>query len=125
MNQIISIMLSKRNITSCGVNDNLTFHRTRYELCAIHGLYVIDETNLETHGFDPTFQHNALNPACQPAWLGAIIDRGARMYERDKNFPAIIMWSLGNEAGYGPAHDALAAYLRAKDPTRPIHYEVR
>ena len=43
---------------------------------------------------------------------------------RDKNHPCIIMWSLGNESGYGPAHDAMAAYLRTQDPTRPIHYEV-
>ena len=43
---------------------------------------------------------------------------------RDKNHPCIIMWSLGNEAGYGAAHDAMAAYLRQVDPTRPIHYEV-
>lgn len=46
------------------------------------------------------------------------------MAERDKNHPAIIMWSLGNEAGYGPAHAAMAAWLRARDPTRPLHYEV-
>jgi beta-galactosidase len=45
-------------------------------------------------------------------------------YERDKNAPCIIMWSLGNEAGYGVAHDAAAAWLRRKDTSRPVHYEV-
>lgn len=62
-------------------------------------------------------------PAHSPVWLAAIMDRGARMYERDKTQPCVIMWSLGNEAGYGPAHDALAALLRAKDPSRPVAYE--
>lgn len=52
------------------------------------------------------------------------MDRGLRMWGRDKTQPCIIMWSLGNEAGYGPAHDALAAALRRLDPSRPIHYEV-
>lgn len=47
-----------------------------------------------------------------------------RMYERDKNHACILMWSLGNEAGYGPAHDAMAAWLRRRDATRPVHYEV-
>jgi beta-galactosidase len=46
------------------------------------------------------------------------------MFERDKNHACILLWSLGNESGYGAAHDAMAAWLRRKDPTRPIHYEV-
>ena len=46
------------------------------------------------------------------------------MFDRDKNHACVLMWSLGNEAGYGPAHDALAAWLRRRDPTRPVHYEV-
>jgi beta-galactosidase/beta-glucuronidase len=46
------------------------------------------------------------------------------MYDRDKNHPCVLMWSLGNEAGYGPAHDAMAAWLRRRDPTRLVHYEV-
>jgi len=94
-----------------------------YELCAREGLYVMDEANVETHGFDPSLKCNIRNPACQSSWLAAIVDRGVRMAERDKNHPAIIMWSLGNEAGYGPAHAAMAAWLRARDPTRPLHYE--
>ena len=74
-----------------------------------------------THSVTHTDTHA---PPRSPLWLPAIMDRGIRMYERDKGQPAITLWSLGNEAGYGPAHDALAAYLRAKDPTRPVHYEV-
>ncbi|GIL52349.1 hypothetical protein Vafri_8240 [Volvox africanus] len=94
-----------------------------YELCAHYGLYVIDEANLETHGFDPTFVDNQSNPANNPAWAPAFLDRAMGMYGRDKNQPAVLMWSLGNEAGYGPAHLAMAGYLRARDSSRPIHYE--
>ena len=98
-------------------------HELWYSICAVWGLYVIDEANVETHGFDPGLTNNRINPACSPEWLAAIVDRGVRMYERDKNFPSIMCWSLGNEAGYGPAHLAMAGYIRAKDSTRPIQYE--
>eukprot|EP00983_Pelagomonas_calceolata_P118746 1160534-Pelagomonas_calceolata.AAC.15 len=60
---------------------------------------------------------------CSSQWLPAMLDRCSRMYERDKNHPCITLWSLGNECGYGPAHDAMAAMLRAKDPSRPVQYE--
>ena len=74
----------------------------RYELCAQYGLYLVDEANYETHGFDPGLHNNPVVPASNPLWLNAIVERGTRMLERDKNMPAIIVWSLGNEAGYGP-----------------------
>lgn len=91
-----------------------------YELCDRFGLYVIDEADLETHGFG--YQPPDI-PACWPAWRRAFVDRAARMYERDKNHPCVIIWSLGNEAGYGPNHDAMAAWIRRRDTTRPMHYE--
>ncbi|CAL5226900.1 g9773 [Coccomyxa viridis] len=94
-----------------------------YELCTQYGLYLMDEANVETHGFDPALNNNRVVPAQNPIWMHAIIDRGMRMLERDKNFPAIIIWSLGNESGYGPAHLAMAGYIRARDPSRPVHYE--
>ena len=86
------------------------------DLCDEHGLYVIDETNAESHDF-----HNQLcnDPRYATAWL----DRAMRMVARDINHPAIILWSLGNEAGYGPSHDAAAGWIRHYDPTRPLHYE--
>lgn len=84
---------------------------------------MVDEANIETHGFDPSFQNNASNPANHPAWAPAMLDRTIRMYGRDRNHPCIIMWSLGNEAGYGPVHAAMAGYLRSVD-RRPVHYEV-
>eukprot|EP00887_Chlorella_sp_A99_P002901 scaffold6.g2901.t1 len=98
-------------------------HPLWYEVCNKYGLYVIDEANVETHGFDPGLCANHLNPAASPLWLNAIVDRGVRMLERDKNHPCIVMWSLGNESGYGPAHLAMAGYLRARDSSRLIHYE--
>ncbi len=91
-----------------------------YELCDRFGLYVIDEADLETHGFG--YQPPDI-PPCWPAWRRAFVDRAARMVARDKNHPSVIVWSLGNEAGYGPNHDAMAAWIRRRDPTRPIHYE--
>jgi beta-galactosidase/beta-glucuronidase len=86
---------------------------------------VVDEANIETHGFDPAFAHDAAHPAHATPWLAAFMARVTRMYERDKCMPCIILWSLGNEAGYGPAHDAAAAWLRRRDASRPVHYEVR
>ncbi|EIE18998.1 hypothetical protein COCSUDRAFT_20201 [Coccomyxa subellipsoidea C-169] len=94
-----------------------------YELCNQYGLYLVDEANVETHGFDPALNNNRVVPANNPLWLHAIVDRGMRMLERDKNHPSIIIWSLGNEAGYGPAHLAMAGYIRARDSSRPVHYE--
>ena len=87
-----------------------------YDLCDEYGLYLIDEANIESHAY-----YDAL---CRdPRWASAFLERGMRMALRDKNHPSVIIWSLGNESGYGPNHDALAGWLRAFDPTRPLHYE--
>ncbi|KAK9846491.1 hypothetical protein WJX81_005231 [Elliptochloris bilobata] len=98
-------------------------HPRWYELCNQYGIYLMDEANNETHGFDPGLKHNLLVPANNPEWLACIVDRGARMLERDKNHPSVIIWSVGNESGYGPAHLAMAGYLRCRDSGRPVHYE--
>ena len=92
-----------------------------YDLCDRYGLYVIDEADAETHGMDATGDVGRL--AKDPVWEAAFVDRASRMVERDKNHPSIIIWSLGNESGYGPNHDAMAARIREADPTRLIHYE--
>ena len=87
-----------------------------YDLCDEYGLYVWDETNLETHSV-----YNVLTNKNE--WLNAFLERGVRMVERDKNHPSIIVWSLGNESGYGPNHDAMAGWMRGYDPDRVVHYE--
>lgn len=86
-----------------------------YELCDQYGLYLYDEANIESHAEwdletkDPTWQRNFL-------------ERVQRMVARDKNHPSVIVWSLGNESGFGPNHVACSDWLRANEPTRPIHY---
>ena len=87
-----------------------------YDLCDELGLYVVDETNFESHAFILSLCHD-------PRYAAALLDRGSRMVTRDKNHPSIIMWSLGNESGYGAHHEALAGWIRAYDPSRPLHYE--
>ncbi|MBD8068631.1 beta-galactosidase subunit alpha [Bacillus sp. PS06] len=92
-----------------------------YELCNVYGLYVIDEADLECHGF--IFVNNPHQISDDPAWEEAYVDRMKRMVERDKNHPSIIMWSLGNESGFGRNHEAMANWSRKRDVTRPLHYE--
>jgi len=87
-----------------------------YELCDSVGMYVMDEADCETHGLRGTL-------ASTPDWHDAFMDRVVRMAERDKNYPSIIFWSLGNESGYGANHAAMSAWLHEFDPTRPVHYE--
>ena len=87
-----------------------------YDLCDELGFYVIDEANIESHGYNFSVCHD---PRYRAAW----VDRGARMVQRDRNHPCIIAWSLGNESGYGDNHDALAGWIRKADPSRPLHYE--
>ncbi len=87
-----------------------------YDLCDQYGLYVIDEANIETHGLMGYLTN-------QSEWHMAFSDRVVRMVERDKNHPAIISWSLGNESGCGPNHAGAAAWAKDFDPTRFIHYE--
>jgi beta-galactosidase/beta-glucuronidase len=87
-----------------------------YDLCDEYGIYVWDEANIE--------HHSVYNKLCHsPEWRTAFLERGARMVERDKNHPSVITWSLGNESGYGPNHDAMAGWIRGYDPSRRGHYE--
>ncbi len=96
-------------------------HPRFLELCDEIGLYVVDECDLETHGFERIGWRG--NPSDDPQWRPVLVDRMRRMVERDKNHPSIIMWSLGNEAGTGGNLSAMAAWARARDPSRPLHYE--
>jgi beta-galactosidase len=96
-------------------------HPRFLELCDELGLYVIDECDLETHGFFPLQWRG--NPSDDPEWEHALVDRMRRTVERDKNHPSIILWSLGNESGEGANLGAMAAWARERDPSRPLHYE--
>lgn len=93
-----------------------------YDLCDRYGIYLIDECDLETHGFCCVKDWKG-NPANDPQWEAACLDRMERMVYRDRNRPSVIMWSLGNEANFGCNHRAMAAMTKKLDPTRPVHYE--
>ncbi len=86
------------------------------DLCDQHGLYVIDEANIEAHAFN--------TETCRDLrYTHAYVARVRGMVERDKNHPCVIFWSLGNESCYGPNHDAAAGWTRGADPSRPLHYQ--
>jgi beta-galactosidase len=89
-----------------------------YRLCDRLGLYVVDEANIETHGVTPMGRL-----ADDPLWANAFLERMIRMVSRDFNHASIIIWSLGNESGYGAAHDAMYQWTKRVDPSRPIQYE--
>lgn len=118
---IKDLVLMKQNNINAVRNSHYPQHPRWYELCDLFGFYMIDEANIETHGFDDStdFKH----PTLEPCWAGSMLDRVIGMVERDKNHACIISWSLGNEAGYGPNHSALAGWIRGKDPSRLLHYE--
>ncbi len=90
-----------------------------YELCNKYGLYIIDEANIESHGMGYGPESLAKNPS----WKKAHLFRTQNMFERDKNQPCIITWSLGNEAGNGVNFEATYDYLKSVDQTRPVQYE--
>ncbi|WP_298553335.1 glycoside hydrolase family 2 TIM barrel-domain containing protein [uncultured Algibacter sp.] len=101
-----------------------------YSLCDKYGFYVIDEANIETHGMGTTNQGldkkpelKKEHPAYRPDWKEAHLDRTIRMFERDKNHPSIVTWSLGNEAGNGDNFFATYNWLKEHDNTRPTQYE--
>ena len=102
----------------CAVCSNAS---TFYDICDQLGMYVVDEANIETHGMELMARPNDL--ANSPQWAASYLARFQRMVLRDRNHPSIIIWSLGNESGYGTVHDQMAAWSRAHEPTRPVQYE--
>lgn len=115
------VMLMKAHHFNAVRTSHYPPHPHFLDLCDEYGLYVIDECDLETHGFEVVGWQG--NPSDDPRWHDAIVDRGRRLVARDRNHPSIVMWSLGNEAGLGRNLAALAAAIREADASRPIHYE--
>lgn len=89
-----------------------------YKLCDRFGLYVVDEANIETHGMTPMSRLSD-----DPQWLNAMMARITRLVLNHRNHPSIIIWSLGNESGYGSNHDAMYQWVKQRDPSRPVQYE--
>ncbi|MHA7967548.1 beta-galactosidase, LacZ type [Paenibacillus sp. CAU 1782] len=123
---LIDIKTMKQN----NINSVRTSHYPNqtlwYELCDEYGIYVIDEMNLETHGswqkmgaVEPSWNipHN------RPEWQDIVMDRAISMYERDKNHPSILIWSLGNESYVGEVLVNVARFFRNSDSSRLVHYE--
>lgn len=114
------MLLDLRLMKQANINAVRTSHYPNhprwYELCDSIGMYVMDEADIEEHGLRGTL-------ASTPDWHAAFLDRAVRMAERDKNHPSVIVWSMGNESGYGPNFAAISAWLHDFDPTRPVHYE--
>ncbi|WP_129843568.1 glycoside hydrolase family 2 TIM barrel-domain containing protein [Streptomyces sp. RFCAC02] len=116
------ILLMKQHNINAVRTSHYPPHPAFLDLCDELGLYVIDEADLETHGFT-AFEGWRGNPVADDRWTPALVERARRMVERDKNRPSVVIWSLGNECGTGPGLTAMAAWIRERDPSRPIHYE--
>lgn len=97
-----------------------------YELADEYGLYVMDEANIESHGYLGLSQQHDNDPSYllgnDPKWRAAHLDRVARMVQRDRNHPSIIFWSLGNETGIGQSFEEAAKWVKASDPTRLVSF---
>lgn len=136
------LMMKAHNINALRCS-HYPSHPKLFDLADELGLWVIDEADLECHGFYDavarpqdipeemdyekrkklTFGKAAKYTSDNPSWKGAYVDRIAQMIQRDKNHPSIIIWSLGNEAFYGRNHKAMYEYAKKVDPGRLVHYE--
>lgn len=99
-----------------------------YELCDEYGIYMIAECNLESHGSwdlfaEQTGDFSGVVPCDRPEWLDMMLDRANSMYQRDKNHPAILIWSCGNESFGGKDIYEMSQFYHREDPTRLVHYE--
>lgn len=92
-----------------------------YDLCDEYGLYVINEADLECHGFEWVENYTWITD--DETWKDAYVDRSVRMVKRDRNHPSIIMWSMGNESAFGCNFRSAAEAIRELDDTRLVHYE--
>ncbi len=116
------LIMKKHNINAVRTS-HYPDHPLWYRLCDEYGLYVIDENNLESHGTRFMGKETPLIPGGQTQWTPSCMDRVEALYERDKNHPSVIIWSLGNECSGGENFLKMHDYLNEKDPSRPVHYE--
>ena len=122
------IITMKRNNINAIRTSHYPNHSFLYDLCDRYGLYMIDEANMESHGsWDPYAKGmgdwDFIVPCDREEWLGAMLDRANSMYQRDKNHPAILIWSCGNESFGGKVIYEMSQQFRRQDPTRLVHYE--
>lgn len=137
------LLIMKRHNVNALRCSHYPSHPRLYELCDELGLWVMDEADLECHGFYDaiarpldipesmdyeerkklTFDQAAQFTTNNPEWKEAYVDRMVQMVQRDKNHSCIVIWSLGNEAFYGSNHQAMYDYVKQVDPSRPVHYE--
>jgi len=120
------LMLMKRH----NINTIRTSHYPNdprfMDICDEYGFYVIDEADLECHGVHSAgeWESGAFHMLTRDTkWEKAFLDRAERLVERDKNHPAVIIWSMGNESGYGLNHIAMAKWTKSRDNSRLVHYE--
>ena len=114
------IILMKQNNVNAVRTSHYPNHPYWYELTDKYGLYLINEGNIETHGFGTGMDNKLSN---HPDWQEAHVDRVKRMVHRDRNHPSVIIWSFGNESGDGPNVEAVYNWVKENDPSRPFHYE--
>jgi len=119
---IQDIILMKRSNFNAVRTSHYPNHSRFYDLCDEYGLYVVDEANIETHGFQFGL-HATPYLANIPSWRDAYLSRATRMVQRDKNHCSVIIWSLGNESGCGGAHHIMYKWIREFDPSRIVQYE--
>ncbi len=115
------LLLMKRHNVNAVRTAHYPPHPAFLDLCDELGMWVVDECDIETHGFIHAEWRG--NPADDPRWEPMLLDRMRRMVERDKNHPSVVIWSLGNESHHGRNFGALANWTRTRDPGRPLHYE--
>lgn len=123
---IKDIEILKRNHINAVRTSHYPNQSLWYKLCDEHGIYVMDEANLESHGSwqkmgqcEPSWNV----PGSLDEWKDCVVDRAVSMLERDKNHPSILWWSCGNESYAGTCILAMSRYFHEKDPSRVVHYE--
>ena len=122
---LIDIKIMKQNNINAVRTSHYPNNNFFYELCNEYGMYVIDETNLETHGTwqKPGWVDEHTVPNDREDWLDIVLDRTNSLFQRDKNHPCVIIWSCGNEAFGGKNIYEMSQLFRREDDTRLVHYE--